>query len=62
MPGRAVVTWQGPGEPIVLTLYSGAPEVAVALSPTRALELAQELTAPAVTAIKVSQWGLPWPG
>ena len=41
---RAVVSWNGPGEPVVLTLYSGAGEaVAVPLSPKRALTLAQEL-------------------
>ncbi len=38
----AVVSWEGPGEPIVLTLYGPDGEVAVAMVPKRALELAQE--------------------
>ncbi len=40
---RAVVTWEGPGEPIVLTLYGPEGEVAVPLLPKRAVTLAQEL-------------------
>ena len=36
--------------------------VSVSLSPVRALELATELSEPAVMAIKTSQWGKPWPG
>ncbi len=40
---RAVVTWDGPGEPIVLALYGPDGEVAVPLLPKRALGLAQEL-------------------
>ncbi len=34
--GRAVVTWEGPGEPIMLTLYGADSEVAVPLLPKRA--------------------------
>jgi len=37
---RAVGSWQGSGEPITLTVYGPDVEVAVALSPVRALELA----------------------
>ena len=63
MTSRAVVTWAGAGEPIMLTLYSTAGEVVkVPLTPVRALELAKQLTEPAVTAIKLSQWGEDWPG
>ncbi len=54
---RAVVTWEGPGEPIVLTLYGPEGEVAVALLPKRALTLAKELLTCGVQAIKVD-----WPG
>ncbi len=59
---RAVVAWGGPGEPIMLTAYGPDGEVAVELTPVRALEIAQELTKPAVTTIKHSQWGPGWPG
>lgn len=60
---RAVVNWAGTNEPITLTLYSADDGVAaLELSPTRALELAKELTKPAVTVIKTSQWGPGWPG
>ena len=59
---RAVVTWVGAGEPVVLTLYAPDCEVSVPLSPKRALALAQELIDPAVRAIKVKQWGDSWPG
>ncbi len=49
---RVVVTWEGPGEPIVLTLYGpDGEEVAVSLEPKRALTLAQELLTCAVQAI-----------
>ena len=63
MTHRAVVTWAGAGEPITLTVYDpdGA-VVSVPLSPVRALELAKELSEPAVTAIKTNQWGPGWPG
>ena len=59
---RAVVPWQGPGQPIVLTLCGPASEVAVRLTPTRALALAVELTQRAVLTIKVNCWGPAWPG
>ena len=59
---RAVVSWEGPGEPITLTIHGPDGEVAVRLTPVRALELAKDLTEPAVTAIKTSQWGPGWPG
>ena len=40
---RAVVTWEGPGEPVVLTLYGPDGEkVTMPLAPKRALALAQE--------------------
>jgi hypothetical protein len=55
---RVVVTWEGPGEPIVLTVG----EVAVPLTPKRALALAGELTQRAVLTIKVNRWGPGWPG
>ena len=53
---RAVVTWDGSGEPIVLTLYGPGGEVAVPLSPKRALTLAQEILDAGVQAIKAD-----WP-
>jgi hypothetical protein len=59
---RAVVSWQGPGQPIVLTVYGPDGEVAVALTPVRALALAVELTQRAVVTIKVNRWGPGWPG
>jgi hypothetical protein len=40
---RAVVTWQGAGEPITLTVRGPDGEVEVPLTPVRALELAKEL-------------------
>ncbi len=40
---RAVVSWQGPGEPIVLAMYGPDGDLAVALLPERALTLVQEL-------------------
>ena len=63
MTNRAIVTWAGAGQPIVLTVYDpdGA-VVSVPMSPVRALELAKDLTEPAVMAIKVAQWGDSWPG
>ncbi len=48
---HAVVSWAGPGQPIVLTLYGPVGEVAVPLSPKRALTLAQELLTRGVQAI-----------
>ncbi len=52
-----MVTWEGPGEPIMLALYAPDGEVAVPLPPKRALELAQELLTRGVQAIKAD-----WPG
>ena len=59
---RCVVSWEGPGQPIVLTLYGPDGAAAVALLPKRALGLAKELMEPAVRSIKVKQWGEGWPG
>ncbi len=59
---RAVVSHEGPGTAIKLTVYNDGAALAVELTPVRALELAQQLTKPAVTAIKHSQWGPGWPG
>ena len=53
---RAVVTWEGPGEPIVLKVYGPDGEVAVPLLPKRALSLAQELLTCAVQAVKADSW------
>ncbi len=53
---RAVVTWEGPGEPIMLTLYGPDGEVALPLLPKRALTLAQELLTRGVQAIKADSW------
>ncbi len=58
--GRAVVTWEGPGEPIVLAPYGPDGEVAaVPLLPKRALTL--ELLTCGVAAIKADQWDTPPP-
>ncbi len=54
---RVVVTWAGPAQPVVLTLYGPDGEVALPLLPKRALTLAQELLTRGVQAIKVD-----WPG
>jgi hypothetical protein len=59
---RAVVTWQGAGEPITLTVRGPDGEVEVPLTPVRALELAVALTQRAVLTIKVNRWGPGWPG
>ncbi len=57
---RAVVSWKGPGQPIMLTLYGPAGEaVAVSLEPKRALTLAQELLTSGVSAIKAEPEA-PW--
>ncbi len=62
-PSRAIVSWEGQGRPIMLTVYGPDGEAAgTKLSPTRALELAKELTEPAVRSIKTTQWGEDWPG
>ncbi len=49
---RAVVTWEGPGEPIMLTVCGSGGEAAVRLLPKRALVLAQELLTRGVQAIR----------
>ncbi len=57
---RAVVSWNGPSQPVVLTLYDPDGEVAaVALLPKRALTLAQELLTCGVSAIKADP-AAPW--
>ncbi len=57
---RAVVTWEGPGEPVVLTLYGPDGEkVTMPLAPKRALALAQELLTCGVQAIKADPTA-PW--
>ncbi len=54
---RAVATWDGPGEPIVLTTYGAdGEEVALPLLTKRALTLAQELLERGVAAIKAAPW------
>jgi hypothetical protein len=59
---RAVVSWRGAGEPIVLKVHGPAGEVSTPLTPTRALALAVELTQRAVLTIKTNCWGPHWPG
>ena len=55
---RVVVTWEGPGEPITLTVYGPEGEVAaVPLLPKRALTLGKELIEKGVSSTKVD-----WPG
>ncbi len=55
---RVVVSQEGPGQPIVLSIYGPGGEVAsMPLTPTRALTLAKELIEPAVAEIKFRQWG-----
>ena len=54
---RAVVSWEGPGEPIMLRVYGPDGKLAVPMVPKRALELAQELLTRGVQAIKAD-----WPG
>ena len=68
-PIRAVVSWQGAGEPVMLMLYGpDGKVVAVPLEPKRALTLAQELLTCGVQAIKADTWdamyeqGAPGPG
>lgn len=56
VPPRAVVSWEGPGEPIMLTVYGPDGEVAVPLLPKRALTLANELLTRGVQAIKADSW------
>ena len=54
---RAVVSWEGPGEPTETRFGGTEGELAVPLLPKRALTLAQELLTRGVQAIKVD-----WPG
>ena len=54
--------WEGPGQPIMLKVNGPGGEVAVPLTPKRALALAVELTRRAVMTIKVNQFGPGWPG
>ena len=56
---RVVVSWEGPGEPIMLTVYSSPGEVTVPLLPKRALTLAQEFLTCGVSAIKADPTA-PW--
>ncbi len=57
---RAVVSWNGPGQPIMLTVYGADGEaVALPLEPKRALTLAQELLTRGVSAIKADPTA-PW--
>ncbi len=46
-----MVSWEGPGRPILLAVYGSDSEVAVRLTPKRALTLAQELLTRGVQAI-----------
>ena len=56
-PPRAVVSWEGPGAPIMLTLYGpDGQAVSLPLLPKRALTLAQELLTRGVQAIKADSW------
>ncbi len=56
---RAVVTWEGPAQPIMLTLYGPDGEaVALPFEPKRALTLAQELLTRGVQAIKADSTAL----
>ena len=62
--GRVVVTWEGPGQPIMLKVYGADGEVAVPLLPKWAVTLAQELLTCGVSAIKAdpeAPWALPKP-
>ena len=54
------MSWAAPGAPITLTAYGPAGEVAMPLTPVRAL--AVELTRRAVLTIEVNRWGPGWPG
>ena len=57
---RAVVSWKGPGQPVVLTLYGpDGVVVALPLLPKRALTLANELLTKGVAAIKADP-AAPW--
>ncbi len=52
-----MASWEGPGQPIVLTVHGPDGQVVVPLVPKRALTLAQELLTRGVQAIKAG-----WPG
>ena len=54
---RAVVSWAGQGQPIMLTVYGPDNEAMMRLSPERALTLAQELLTRGVQAIKADTGG-----
>ncbi len=56
-PRRAVVSWEGPGEPIVLTLHGAEVEAVASLLPKGALALAQELLTHGAQVGKADQWG-----
>ncbi len=58
---RAVVSWEGPAQPVMLTIYGPGGDVAVVvqLEPPRALRLAQELLTCGVQAIKADPTA-PW--
>ncbi len=60
--GIGVVSREGSGEPITLTLSGPDGEVGIPLTPVRALELVKDLSEPAVRSIKTEQWGAGWPG
>ena len=57
---RAVVSWDGPGQPVVIAIYDlNGQAVAVPLLPERALTLAKELLSCGVSAIKAEP-AAPW--
>ena len=58
---RASVSWEAPGQPIVLKVNGPDGEVSLPFTPKRAFSLAVELTQRAVLTIKVNQWGEDWP-
>ncbi len=43
MKPRVTVTWEGDGQPIVMTAYARSGKIAVPVTPRRALEIAQLL-------------------
>ena len=58
---RVAVSYEGPGEPIVLKVHGPTGEVAVPMVPKRALELAQDLLTRGVQAIKADWPDTPLP-
>ena len=56
---RAAVSWEGPGSPIVLTVYGPDGTTAMHLLQKRALTLAQELLTHGVQTIKAAP-AAPW--